>query len=59
MSNLLEDPKHWELRAEEARALADQLPDPEAKHLMQRVAETYDLLAKRAQQRRWPGGSKD
>ena len=45
MSNLLEDPKHWEGRAKEARELADQLPDPEAKHLMQRVAEAFDLLA--------------
>jgi hypothetical protein len=55
MSKLLEDPDHWRHRAEEARLLADQLNDPEAKLTMQQIAEAYELLAKRALQRKWPG----
>ena len=55
MSNLLEDPDHWRKRAQEVRSLADQLNDPEAKLTMKQIAEAYDLLAKRAAQRKWPG----
>jgi hypothetical protein len=59
MSKLLEDPDHWRHRAEEARSLADQLNDPEAKLTMQQIAEAYELLAKRAEQRKWPGQSSE
>jgi hypothetical protein len=49
---LLNDVKHWEDRAGEARRRAEQLTDPEAKRMMQEVAVSYDKLAKRAEQRR-------
>jgi hypothetical protein len=33
------DPKHWRERAEEARAHAQQMTDPEAKRMMLAIAE--------------------
>ena len=44
---------YWRARAEEARTIAEQLRDPQAKSGMLRVAEGYDHLADRreAQQR--------
>ena len=47
----INDPKHWRYRAEEARALAEKLTDPEAKQLMLKVAADYEQLAKRAEER--------
>jgi hypothetical protein len=38
MPALLDDPEHWRSRAEEARAVAEQLSDPEAKRTMLRIA---------------------
>ena len=43
----INDPKHWRHRAEEARATAESLTDPEAKQLMLNVAADYEKLAKR------------
>ena len=45
------DPQHWRLRAEEARTLADELIDPEAKRKMLKIAEDYEKLPIRATQR--------
>jgi hypothetical protein len=45
------DPKHWRERAEEARAHAQQMTDPEAKRMMLTIAEDYEKLARRAQDR--------
>jgi hypothetical protein len=45
------DPQHWRRRAEETRTLADQLTDAEAKRKMLKIAEDYETLAIRAQQR--------
>ena len=47
----INDPKHWRHRAEEARAMAESLTDPEAKQLMLNVAADYEKLAKRAEDR--------
>jgi hypothetical protein len=51
MSALLNDPDHWRKRANEARASAEQVADPEAKMTMLSIANDYDKLAKRAAER--------
>ena len=51
MSIPINDPKHWRERAEEARAIADQLTDPDSKRRMLRVAKDYEELARRAEKR--------
>jgi hypothetical protein len=48
---LLNSPEHWHLRAEEARSLASQLDDPDAKATMIRMADEYEKLAARALRR--------
>jgi hypothetical protein len=45
------DPQHWRRRAAEARTLADELTDPEAKRKMLKIAEDYEALATSAEQR--------
>jgi hypothetical protein len=46
-----DDPKHWRVRAEEARANAGQMSDPNAKLKMLAIAENYERLAQQAEQR--------
>jgi hypothetical protein len=50
-SHFINDPAHWRQRAEEARALAGQLNDLDAKIAMLRIADEYERLAKRASAR--------
>jgi hypothetical protein len=45
------DPAHWRKPAEEARAMVDHIDDLPAKAAMIRIAEDYERLAKRAEQR--------
>ena len=47
----INDPKYWRERAEEARTIADELTDPDAKRRMRRIADDYEELAKRAERR--------
>jgi hypothetical protein len=42
------DPEHWRRRAEEARALAEQMSDEWSKQTMLKIADDYDKLAVRA-----------
>jgi hypothetical protein len=50
-THILGDPKHWRNRAQETRALADQMSDPDTRRIMIGVAEDYEKLAKRAEER--------
>jgi predicted Rossmann-fold nucleotide-binding protein len=47
----INDPKHWRERAEAAHTLADKLTAPESKRRMLRIAEDFEELARRAEQR--------
>jgi hypothetical protein len=48
---ILDDPDHWHRRAKEARAVAEQLSDPESKAAMLRIAGDYKQIAEQAQRR--------
>ena len=45
------NPRHWQERAEEARALAELMQDEGAKRMMFEVADDYDNLAVQAASR--------
>jgi len=49
--HMAREPRHWRDRAEEARAMADQMHDPETKRQMREIAEGYEKLAERAERR--------
>jgi hypothetical protein len=44
-ASMHDDPKHWRQLAQEARAAADRLDDPDAKRTMLEIAEGYEELA--------------
>jgi len=47
----INDPEYWRRRAEEARTLADEMTNLEAKRKMLKIAEDYEKLSIRAVQR--------
>jgi hypothetical protein len=49
--SIINDPLHWRNRAEEARAMATEIRDPQARATMLRIAEGYDDMATRAEAR--------
>ena len=51
MPNAFGTPEHWLERAEEARTMAEQIEDAEAKRAMLAIAENYARIAKRAEAR--------
>lgn len=51
MPRRLDNARHWRARAEEARDLAEQLANPEAKRIMLGIAVSYVALAQMAAER--------
>ena len=47
----LDNARHWRARAEEARDLAEQMANPEAKRIMLGIAVSYVALAHMAEER--------
>jgi hypothetical protein len=47
----LDDPEYWRDRAEQVRALADQVSNQKAKDEILRIVADYELFAFRAQER--------
>ena len=50
-ASFVNDPEHWRQRAEEMRRLARDVRDQEAKATMLRIANDYDRLVRRAEER--------
>ena len=48
MTGLLRDPDHWMMRAEEARARAEECGAGESQRTLLRIAESYEQLARTA-----------
>ena len=48
---LIDDAQHWRDRAEEARTHAEQMNDADARMMMLGTAESYEKLARRAEER--------
>lgn len=59
MTSHFNDPAYWRERADELRAVADNLADPTAKAQIMACAKDYDLLAERAEARSKSGGISD
>ena len=49
--SVINDPRHWRVRAEEARVLAEGMKDPLLKQTMLQIAKDYDRLAQRTELR--------
>jgi hypothetical protein len=47
----IDDPKHWRSRAAKMRMLADEMSDESARTMMLKLADDYDELGDRAEER--------
>jgi hypothetical protein len=50
--DIKDEPEHWRRRAEETRALANKFDDPVIKETLMEIADVYEQLAERSEQRR-------
>jgi hypothetical protein len=57
--SLLDDPEYWRDRAEQVRALTDEVSNQRARDAILRIVADYELLAIRAQERANLLGSQD
>jgi hypothetical protein len=55
---LFDDPQHWRERADEARTTAALIRDAETKATMLRIANDYERLARRTEERLARGSAK-
>jgi hypothetical protein len=51
MDKSRDDPKHWRNQAKKARAHAEKVADPDLKRMMIALAENYEHLVRRPEQR--------
>jgi hypothetical protein len=51
MSTDCDNPSRWWALAAEARSVAAEMTDPQARNVMQKIAEGYERLARRAEAR--------
>jgi predicted secreted protein len=52
------DPERWRKRAEKLRAIAVEIADPNLRARLFRIADGYDVLAERAEQRTQSAGER-
>ena len=57
MRGPINDPTHWHKRADEARAQAAHMETEQRHRMMRQIANGYDLLAIRAQERMRESGT--
>jgi hypothetical protein len=51
MISYLDNPQLWRSRAEEARVLAEEMSDRDCYRIMLSIAESYEEMARRAEER--------
>jgi hypothetical protein len=50
-ASFINEPKHWRDRAEEMRTLAEVMKDQISREMILRIAQDYEKLAQRAEER--------